>query len=132
MKNKVIEFGYKIPRTIEPKTYKKVVERYEWNKNNANFEKIKKDIQKEIDVYCGNDLKTLISKNIYPQNENKGTYMDTTIYENSTPFEFINALNSEIVLKNENEKNKDVINKDIKQSPNIDTKDNKSSDELGN
>lgn len=102
--DKKIDFSYKKVRLIKPITFEKVIERYEWNKNTANFELVKKDVQAEIDLYKGQDLKSMIERNILPDVENKGVYIDTTLYNNINIYDLNDALNSELIIESENEK----------------------------
>lgn len=129
-KNIVKEYNYKVPNGAVKIYFNKVVKRFEWNKNTANFELVEKDLQREIDVYKGNDLKTLINKNIYPETTNKGIFADTTIFNNSNFYNINDALNSDLIL--ENEKYEKDADKDIKQNTDNNTKTNKNNNESGN
>lgn len=132
MKKKIVskKYNYKVPNGVEKVYFNKVVSRYEWNKNTANFELVERDIQRDIDVYKGNDLKTLINKNIYPEMNNKGFFADTTIFNNSNFYNINDALNSDLIV--ENEKYEKDADKDIKQNTDNNTKDNKDNNESGN
>lgn len=108
-KNKNVD-GYKVPKKIEKVYFKSVVKKWEWNKNTANFEQVEKDIQKDIDTFKSCDLKEMINKNIIPNTENKGIYTDTTIFKDVNMYNFNDALNSDLIIEND-EKDEKVINK---------------------
>lgn len=118
MKKENKNYYYKQVRPIIGVTFDKVVNKMEWNKNTAKFESVKKDIQAEIDIYKGMDLETMIKKNIMPNSEKKGEYIDTTLFENINPYDLNNALNTDVEIENitENKKEQDEQNKksDIK------------------
>lgn len=113
MSKKVEKYYYKQIRPYDEIIFNKVVDKFEWNINTANFEKVKKDIQAEIDSYKGQDLKSLIEKNIYPI-KGDGQFIDTTAYAGVSIHDLHNALNTELIV-DENEKDKkDIIKNDVK------------------
>lgn len=125
--------SFKKALILESKNYSSVVEKYEWNQNTANFEKVQKDIQKEIDIYKGCDLKTMIQKNIYPVSNEPAEYADLTFYKDVDFHKMQELLKTELIVeKNENAKNKTINNENTIENTGSSTENNKSNDEPGN
>lgn len=118
---------------IVPKTYNETSEVFEWQETDKgpNFVCVSRNYQDEINKYQGQDLKSLISKNIIPNTDQEPQYIDETIYSNLDYSKLYNALNTEIVIdpetgeivKNTEEvfsenKNTKFVDKDSSQSNN--------------
>lgn len=123
--------SFKKAKLLDGQSYKKVVDVYEWNQNTAEFEKVQKDIQKEIDIYKNCDLKTMIEKNIFPVNNEPAEYADLTFYKDVDFHKMQDMLKTELIVEND-EKNKTVNNENIVKDTNSNTESNKSNDEPGN
>lgn len=85
---------------IPPKTYNETSEVFEWQETNKgpNFVCVSRNYQREIDKYQGQDLKSLISKNIIPNSDQEPKYIDETIYNNLDHSKIYYALNTQIVV----------------------------------
>lgn len=108
---------------LVPIKFSEIETLYKWNKNTKELEPQEVNIQEEINQYKGMDLKSMFEKNIMPSSEEKGTYLDTTIFKDKTALDILNANDMELVVENEsinnkkeNEEFKKINNKDINEN----------------
>ena len=120
---------------IPAKTYNETAEVFEWQETDKgpNFVCVSKNYQTEINKYQGQDLKSLIAKNIIPNTDQAPNYIDETIYSNLDHSKIYNALNTEIIVDPETgevSKNTEEVKNENKDTKSVDQHSSKSDYEI--
>lgn len=93
--------SFKKPNKLQVIKIKPQQVTYEWNEY-GEFVKVMKDYQKEINLYKGQDLKSMVLKNIAPITDKKPLYIDTTIFKDMDLAKLNDVIDTDIVIDNDN------------------------------
>lgn len=120
---------------ITAKTYNQTAEVFEWQETDTgpNFVCVTRNYQDEINKYQGQDLKSLISKNIIPNNDLEPKYIDETIYSNLDHSKIFNAINNQVVIDPETGevvKNTEEVSNENKNTKSVDKHSSKFDNEI--
>lgn len=119
--------SFKKPNKLFTKTFSNSYVSYEWN-DNAEFVKVVRNYQDEINSFKGLDLKSMYERNIMPDSNISGSYVDTTIFKDVSLSKLNDCLSVDVVIDDEtgeiiNNDNSKDINNTVENNKDINTGD---------